>query len=89
MTQSTNYGTRDTRLDDLKTKAVDQAYGVAKQVEDAATAVAERGREASEQMQVVAGNFRDAFNKSMREQPLTTLAMAAGIAFVLGALWKS
>lgn len=89
MTQGTTYGTRDTRFEDLKNKAADQAYGVAKQVEDAANTVAERGREASENMQVVANNFRDAFNKSMREQPLATLAMAAGLAFVLGALWKS
>jgi ElaB/YqjD/DUF883 family membrane-anchored ribosome-binding protein len=40
-------------------------------------------------VQVVANNFRTAFEKSMRDQPYTTLAMAAGIAFVLGAIWKS
>lgn len=89
MTQNTTYSARDTRMDDLKTKAADQAYGVAKQVEDAANVAAQKGREVSEQVQEVAGNFRGAFEKSMREQPLTTLAMAAGIAFVLGALWKS
>ena len=28
-------------------------------------------------------------DKSVKEQPLTTLAVAAGIGFVIGALWKS
>lgn len=85
MTQNTTYSSRD----DLKNKAADQAYNVAQQVEDAANTVAQRGREASEQVQQVAGNFRSAFEKSMRDQPITTLAMAAGVAFILGALWKS
>lgn len=89
MTQNTSYASRDTRIDDLKNKAVDQAYNVAQQVEDAANTVAKQGREASEHVQEVAGNFRSAFEKSMRDQPITTLAMAAGVAFVLGALWKS
>lgn len=95
MTQNTTYGTRD-RVDDVKNKAedyknraADQALNVAQKVEDAANTVAQRGREAGEQVQEVAENFRTAFNKSMKEQPLTTLAMAAGVAFVLGALWKS
>ncbi len=81
MTQSTTYSARD--------KAADQASSVVKQVEDAANTVAQHGREASENVQLVAENFRTAFNKSMRDQPLTTLAMAAAVAFILGALWKS
>jgi ElaB/YqjD/DUF883 family membrane-anchored ribosome-binding protein len=60
--------------------------------EDAESAVqniADRGREAGEHVQDVAGNFRQAVDKSVREQPITTLAMAAVLGFVLGAVWKS
>ena len=69
--------------------ASQQAQRVASQVEGAAQAVAEQGRQIQDNVQVVANNFRTAFEKSMRDQPYTTLAMAAGIAFVLGAIWKS
>jgi ElaB/YqjD/DUF883 family membrane-anchored ribosome-binding protein len=37
----------------------------------------------------VAGNFKGALDKSVNEQPMATLAMAAILGFVLGALWKS
>ena len=50
---------------------------------------AEQGRQATEQIQVVAENFKTAVDKSVKDQPLTTLAIAAGIGFVIGALWKS
>ncbi len=51
---------------------------------------ADQGRQATEQVQEVAGNFKNAVDKSVKDQPLlTTLAVAAGIGFVIGALWKS
>jgi ElaB/YqjD/DUF883 family membrane-anchored ribosome-binding protein len=37
----------------------------------------------------VAGNLKGALDKSVEHQPVATLAMAAGVGFVLGALWKS
>jgi ElaB/YqjD/DUF883 family membrane-anchored ribosome-binding protein len=37
----------------------------------------------------VAENFRTAVDKSVREQPMATLAVAAALGFVVGALWKS
>jgi len=40
-------------------------------------------------MQEVAGNFKGALDKSVSEQPMATLAMAAVLGFILGALWKS
>ena len=91
MAQET-YGSRDTRFgrsaaEEAKDMASQQR--VASQVEGAAQAVAEQGRQIQDNVQVVANNFRTAFEKSMRDQPYTTLAMAAGIAFVLGAIWKS
>jgi ElaB/YqjD/DUF883 family membrane-anchored ribosome-binding protein len=37
----------------------------------------------------VAGNVKGAVDKSVKDQPMVTLAMAAAVGFVLGALWKS
>ena len=40
-------------------------------------------------MQKVAGNFKSAVDKSVKDQPMATLAVAAAVGFVVGALWKS
>lgn len=53
------------------------------------TTAAEQGRDASERVQEVAGNLKTAVNKSAKEQPMATLAVAAAMGFVIGALWKS
>jgi hypothetical protein len=34
-------------------------------------------------------NFKGAVDRSLRQQPMATLAAAAMLGFVLGALWKS
>ena len=70
-------------------KAKDQFRSVADQAEDVANRVAEQGREAGERVQEVAGNFKGAVDRSVKDQPMATLAMAAVVGFVLGALWKS
>jgi ElaB/YqjD/DUF883 family membrane-anchored ribosome-binding protein len=82
---------------DLKTKATDQLSdkaadtfrGVSDQAEQLAGRVAEQGREVSDRMQEVAGNMKGAVDKSVKDQPMATLAVAAVLGFVLGALWKS
>ena len=76
-------------VSDLKDKATDQFKRVADQAEDVATRVAEHGREAGERVQEVAGNIKGAVDKSVKDQPMATLAMVAVVGFVLGALWKS
>jgi len=73
----------------VEDKASDQFGKVADQAERAASRVAEQGRQAKERMQDVAGNFKGALNKSVKDQPMATLATAAIAGFVLGALWKS
>jgi ElaB/YqjD/DUF883 family membrane-anchored ribosome-binding protein len=78
-----------TRGSDLKDKAADQLSRAADQVEGAASRVAEQGREAGERMQEVAGNFKGALDRSIRDQPMATLAGAAVVGFILGAIWKS
>jgi ElaB/YqjD/DUF883 family membrane-anchored ribosome-binding protein len=70
-------------------KATDQFGKVADQVEGYAKAVADKGREVGHDVGEVTDRFRGAVDKSVREQPMTTLPIAAVVGFVLGALWKS
>ncbi len=63
-------------------RALDSAEGLAR-------SVAEQGRDAGERVTEVAGNLRTAVDKSVKDQPMATLAVAAAMGFVLGALWKS
>ena len=70
-------------------KATDQFNRFADQVEGVASRVAEQGREAGEKVQEVAGNLKGAVDKSVKDQPMATLAVVAAVGFVLGALWKS
>jgi ElaB/YqjD/DUF883 family membrane-anchored ribosome-binding protein len=77
------------RASDLASKAGEQLDRAMESGQDVARDMAERGREGAERMQQVAGNLKSAVDKSVREQPMATLAMAAGMGFLLGALWKS
>lgn len=52
---------------------------------DDALEAADRYRE---QAQETALNMRDYVEKSVRTQPMMTLAVASAVGFVLGALWK-
>jgi ElaB/YqjD/DUF883 family membrane-anchored ribosome-binding protein len=88
MAQSTYSGKPD-QISDLKDKATEQLGRAAERAESAASRVAGQGREAGERMQEVAGNFKSALDKSVRDQPMATIATAAIVGFVLGALWKS
>jgi ElaB/YqjD/DUF883 family membrane-anchored ribosome-binding protein len=88
MAQST-YGRPSDQISDLKEKATDQFGKAADQAERLANRVTEQGREASERMQEVAGNMKGALDRSVKDQPMATLAVAAVVGFVLGALWKS
>ena len=75
--------------DDLADKAANLAERTGEQLERTVQSAVEQGRQATEQVQVVAENFKQAVDKSVKDQPLTTLAVAAGLGFVIGALWKS
>ena len=88
MAQST-YGRPSDQMSDLKDKATDQFGKAVDQAERVANRVSEQGREAGERMQEVAGNFKGALDKSIKDQPMATLASVAIVGFVLGALWKS
>lgn len=49
----------------------------------------EKSRAVAESTKEVAGNMRDAVTDSARSQPLTTVALAMGAGFLLGAIWKA
>lgn len=57
--------------------------------ETTASNVVTSGREAGAQVQEVAGNLKTAVDRSVKDQPMATLAVAAAMGFVIGALWKS
>ena len=77
------------RVEDMAEKATDHLRSMADRASGTASRVAEQGREAGERVQDVAGNFKGAVDKSVKDQPMATLAMVAAVGFVLGALWKS
>jgi ElaB/YqjD/DUF883 family membrane-anchored ribosome-binding protein len=77
------------QFEKIADKATEKFRDVADQAEHFASRVAEQGREAGDQMQQVAGNVKSAVDKSVKDQPMATLAMAAVLGFVLGAIWKS
>ncbi len=89
MAQGTHQAREGDIAASLKDKTAEQIDKLTGQVEGAAKAVRDQGREMGEQVQVVADNFKTALDKSVRDQPLTTLALTAAMAFVIGALWKS
>jgi ElaB/YqjD/DUF883 family membrane-anchored ribosome-binding protein len=80
-TTASQYGSSGS-LEDLK--------GKAKQTFDsAADRAQEMADEARQQFGEVAGNVKTAVDHSIKEQPLTTLLLAAAVGFVVGAIWKS
>src|SRR5450432_2887918 len=77
------------QFEQMADKATDQFNDMADQAESIANRVAEQGREVAERVQEVTGNFKGAVDKSVKHQPVATLAMVAIMGFVLGALLKS
>jgi ElaB/YqjD/DUF883 family membrane-anchored ribosome-binding protein len=75
--------------DDLIARGAEQFKKVAERVEGVASGAAGQMREVSDRTGEVAGNFKGALDKSVKDQPMATLALAAAVGFVLGALWKS
>ena len=89
MAQS-QYGGRSDLSDkatDLRDKATEQFKKVADRVEGLAGEAVDQLRDTG--AGEVAGNLKGAVDKSVKDQPMATLAMAAALGFVLGALWKS
>ncbi len=77
------------QFDKLADKATRTMHDAAGQAEHLASRAAEEARIVGGNVQEVAGNIQGAVSKSVKEQPMATLAMVAVVGFVLGALWKS
>ena len=76
-------------ISDIKDKATDAFGSAASRAEKMVSKVADQGREVGENVQEVAGNVKGAIDKSVKDQPMATLAFAAAVGFILGAIWKS
>jgi ElaB/YqjD/DUF883 family membrane-anchored ribosome-binding protein len=57
-------------------------------VDDAMADAQETGREAVDAIREVSDNFVEAIDGSLKERPYTTLAIAAGLGFLFGVLWR-
>jgi len=85
--KGTAEGTKD-RLRDMADTATDKLKEAGENAQEMAGRVAEQARAYGEKAQAAAKEFKPFVEKSLKEQPMTTLAGAAVIGFVLGALWK-
>jgi ElaB/YqjD/DUF883 family membrane-anchored ribosome-binding protein len=83
------YDRQPDQISEIKAEARDEVNRAAGQVEGVANRVADQGREVSESFENIARNFKGALDSSVKEQPVATLATAAIVGFLLGALWKS
>jgi ElaB/YqjD/DUF883 family membrane-anchored ribosome-binding protein len=48
----------------------------------------EKGQEAADAMREVRDSFTEAIEESLKERPYTTLALAVGLGFIFGAIWR-
>jgi ElaB/YqjD/DUF883 family membrane-anchored ribosome-binding protein len=85
--KGTSEGTKD-RLREMADNATEQFKDATERAQEIAGQVSEQARQYGERAQAAAREFRPFVEKSAKEQPLVTLACAAVIGFVLGALWK-
>jgi ElaB/YqjD/DUF883 family membrane-anchored ribosome-binding protein len=97
MTQQTGYRPAEAqgaaanvkdRLSEMADTATDKVKDVAESAQDMAGKAADQAREYGEQAQDAVKQVKPFVEKSLKEQPMATLAGVAVLGFVLGALWK-
>ena len=71
--------------DDAKESVKDAAKAAKQGTDDAAGQL----QEVANQFGAVGSNVQKAVDKSLRDQPYASLAIAAAIGFVVGAIWKA
>ena len=76
------------RLREITDVAAHKMKDVTQSAEEMASKVAAQAREYGDKAQEAVKNFKPYVDKSMKEQPMATLGVAAVIGFVLGALSK-
>jgi ElaB/YqjD/DUF883 family membrane-anchored ribosome-binding protein len=57
-------------------------------VEGVVSDVSAKGQEAVDAVREVGDNMADAIDESLKKRPYTTLALAVGIGFLFGAMWR-
>ena len=79
----------------LKDQAADATQAVKEKMTEAVDKSAEVAKQTAEQLSQLGSQLEEtlkglspALRQSLKDQPLTTLAAAAAVAFVLGAIWK-
>jgi ElaB/YqjD/DUF883 family membrane-anchored ribosome-binding protein len=72
----------------LADAAADRLKKVADSAEELAGNVAQQAREYGEKAQAAVQNLKPFVKQSLKDQPMSTLAAAAAVGFLLGALWK-
>jgi ElaB/YqjD/DUF883 family membrane-anchored ribosome-binding protein len=73
---------------DAPDQAVARTKDAADKVQGYAEQIGDRAVECGEKAQELVLQYKSFVKKSLREKPMTTLAGAAVIGFILGALWK-
>jgi ElaB/YqjD/DUF883 family membrane-anchored ribosome-binding protein len=68
--------------------ATDKVKSAAETAQEFAGRAAEQALEYGKKAQHAVETFKPYVERSMKEQPMATLGIAAVIGFVLGALWK-
>jgi ElaB/YqjD/DUF883 family membrane-anchored ribosome-binding protein len=76
------------RAETMADAAADRLENAARSAQDLAGKVADQAKMYGEKAQEAVQNVRPYIEKSMKDQPMQTLAVASIIGFVLGALWK-
>jgi ElaB/YqjD/DUF883 family membrane-anchored ribosome-binding protein len=77
------------QVGDILANKGDAAWQRAKSSVDDVLADAQgKGREAVGAMRDVSDNFVEAIDDSLKNRPYTTLAIAAGLGFLFGAMWR-
>jgi ElaB/YqjD/DUF883 family membrane-anchored ribosome-binding protein len=74
---------------DIKGPVQDTTSLAKNNIDEAAASLQSIADRTTGQVEAVGENMRDAIDKSLTEQPYTTLLMAVGVGFVLGAIWKA
>ncbi len=74
---------------DIKGPVKDATSFAKQNIDSAANDLQSVANTATKQVSAVTGNMQKAVDKSLSDQPYTSLAMAAAIGFVIGAIWKS
>ena len=57
-------------------------------MDDAVADAQDKGRETVDAMREVSDQFVEAIDESIKSRPYTTLAMALGLGFLFGAMWR-